>query len=26
MRLYKTETRLVEIPDQTPGPWPGAYG
>jgi len=26
MRLYKTETRLVEIPDQAPGPWPGAYG
>ncbi|MFC6919951.1 GNAT family N-acetyltransferase [Meiothermus taiwanensis] len=26
MQLYKTETRLMEIPDQTPGPWPGAYG
>lgn len=26
VRLCKTETRLMEIPDQAPGPWPGAYG
>ncbi len=26
MRLYKSETRWQEIPDQTPGPWEGAWG
>lgn len=24
MRLYKTETAMAEIPDRTPGAWPGA--
>lgn len=24
MRLYRTETRVLEIPDQPPGPWEGA--
>ena len=24
-RLFKTETKLEELPARTPGPWPGAY-
>ena len=23
-RLYKEETKLVDLPDESPGPWPGA--
>ncbi|MFI1995200.1 GNAT family N-acetyltransferase [Actinoplanes sp. NPDC020271] len=25
LRIYRTETETVELPEQAPGPWPGAY-
>lgn len=26
MRIYKEETALKDVPEATPGPWPGAHG